>query len=632
MPDLIFFDQSIDAKLNRSRLKLKKVDTPFLQSAQIHKTLKSFKAVEPNAADLPTELEHVTKAPFMYKTWPETFDSRLFCKTRPIPTMITAEFDRQKALSFRLRAHHSPGMETGLEKRSELLDFYGSDYDTSPETMAFTVFFFTYSSVIGREWETYQKKRRELDAGRREILERDAETAAQQEDMIPQVQVEVTDQDMAPAMSSGLCGACPQVDTSVNNTMIYVSEQSPCPRYANDLNSPAQVAYDVISQMAQSSFGEVQQQRVASLLDNDDGLAEYEEAREVAVAQLDLAFDTLKSLELRGLPTDSDVFKSLMEACGRCGDTDRALGLIQTMKRDGLVADKEILSCFVATFSHGETGCLSPMKDDFIMGPGRQSDAYSSFLKKKLEAMGGDASAATILTAEEDVLSDVFSDSGDSCVSGPSTTSTVEKPSISYPLFEWLTPRKKQKPKRTRKRRKSKKSKNPSNLPVTDRLLKQIVLGETLLDFLYPDLKMEAGGDTCPQCSTVMNEDNIISGWQPCEFQDHTTKCPTCNHRFVPRFSVSCSSPTFKGSQGPGTPLFCEFLSPWVLRKELNHVILRENGIDMMLDPEWRSGTDIRATLWWNLIVMCYRYRLPFSFLLQGSFQNRLINPVPQDS
>jgi pentatricopeptide repeat protein len=631
MPDLIFFDQSIDAKLNRSRLKLKKVDTPFLQSAKTHKTLKSFKAIEPNAADLPTKLEHDTKAPFMYKTWPETFDSSLFCKARPIPTMITAEFDRQKALSSRLRAHHSPGMETVLEKKSEILDFYGSDYDTSPETMAFTVFFFTYSSVIGREWETYQKKRRELDAGRREILERDAETAAHQEGEIPQVHssgVEVADQDLMADLSLGMCDACPEGDTSVNNTMIYVSQQSPCPRYANELNSQAQEAYDVISQMAQSPFGEVQQQREVSLLDNDDGLAEYEEAREVAVAQLDLAFDTLKSLGLRGLSTDPDVFKSLMEACGRCGDTTRALELIQTMKRDGLVADKEILSCFVATFSHGETGCVSPMKDDFIMGPGRHSDAYSSFLKKKLEGMGGDATAVTASSAEEDVLSDMLSDSGSSCVSG---ASSVEKPAISNPLFEWLTPHKKQKPKKTRKRRKNKKPKNPSNLPITDRLLKQIVLGESLLDFLYPDLKLEAGGDTCPQCSTVMNEDNIISGWQPSEFQDYTTKCPNCQHRFVPRFSVSCSSPTFKGSQGPGTPLFCEFLSPWVLRKELNHVILGENGIDMMLDPEWRSGTDIRATLWWNLIVMCNRYRLPFSFLLQGSFQNRLINPVPQD-
>jgi DNA-directed RNA polymerase subunit RPC12/RpoP len=165
----------------------------------------------------------------------------------------------------------------------------------------------------------------------------------------------------------------------------------------------------------------------------------------------------------------------------------------------------------------------------------------------------------------------------------------------------------------------------------TDRLTKQIVLGESLLDFLYPDLNIDLRGDACPQCSNMMKEDDIISGWQPCEFQDFTTRCPQCGHRFVPRFSVLCNSPTFEGSQGPGTPLYCEFLSPWVLRKELNHIITGDGGIDLILDPEWRSGTDVRATLWWNMIAMFKRYQLPFSFLLQGSFQNRLISPVPQD-
>jgi hypothetical protein len=90
---------------------------------------------------------------------------------------------------------------------------------------------------------------------------------------------------------------------------------------------------------------------------------------------------------------------------------------------------------------------------------------------------------------------------------------------------------------------------------------------------------------------------------------------------------VTCASPTFEGSQGLKTPLYCEFLSPWVLRKELQKIIKGETGIEGMLRPEWRSGADIRATLYWNLIVLCRRYRLPFSFLMQGNFQNRLVLP-----
>ena len=46
-PDVVFFDQSIQAKMNRSKMTLKKKQTPFLRSAQAHKRLKSIEAVQP---------------------------------------------------------------------------------------------------------------------------------------------------------------------------------------------------------------------------------------------------------------------------------------------------------------------------------------------------------------------------------------------------------------------------------------------------------------------------------------------------------------------------------------------------------------------------------------------------------
>jgi hypothetical protein len=67
------------------------------------------------------------------------------------------------------------------------------------------------------------------------------------------------------------------------------------------------------------------------------------------------------------------------------------------------------------------------------------------------------------------------------------------------------------------------------------------------------------------------------------------------------------------------------------LRKELGHIIGDGVNIDQILNPEWRSGRDVRATIWWNLIAMFKRHGLPYAFLLQGSFQNRLITPAPQD-
>ena len=622
LPDIIFFDQSIDAKLNRSRLKLKKVHTPFLQSAKTHKQLKTFVAVEPNTSNLPEA------ASFIYDTWPETFNPSLFCRPRPIPGMITAEFDRQASLVKRLQMNYSPS----LDKSPDLVDLYGSDYGYSPEGMSFTVFFFAYSAVIGREWQQYQVKRREIEHGMQppspEIIpdERIAEESGQEDEYRS---VDFRDGESVPASQSyllsdfsmGVCGGvvCPGGE----DVMAYVSNKNPCP----DINSGAQAAYDTLSNFV-SSLDPTDSCRNNSLLDNDEAFAEYEEAREVAVAQLDLAFDGLQMMETRGLTTDPDVFKSLMEACGRCGNTKRALELIETMKRDGLVADNDVLVFFMASFAY----CRPEEERNMILSEENKlktqhgsSDAYSQYLKKKLMVMRGDSEGniynMPIPSDEESSTSDGVSDSG----------SELSAEHVSSPDFLQMFAPRLAKTKTKKKRRRKKKTLKDTTDNLSDRIKKQLVLGESLLEFLYPDIFIDTFGDACPMCSNIMKEEDIVSGWQQCDFQDFTTACPQCSHRFVPQFKVSCSSAAFEGSQGPGTPLYCEFLSPWVLRKELGHIICGINSIEQILDPAWRSGTDIRATIWWNLITMFKRYQLPFSFLLQGSFRNRLINPVPQD-
>ena len=89
-PDIKFFDQSVDAKKNRSILRLKKKETPFLHAACAHRELKRIKAVEPNSKDLP-----YSESSYMYNVWPLSFDEELFGTPRPIPSIISAEFDRR---------------------------------------------------------------------------------------------------------------------------------------------------------------------------------------------------------------------------------------------------------------------------------------------------------------------------------------------------------------------------------------------------------------------------------------------------------------------------------------------------------------------------------------------------------
>lgn len=75
--------------------------------------------------------------------------------------------------------------------------------------------------------------------------------------------------------------------------------------------------------------------------------------------------------------------------------------------------------------------------------------------------------------------------------------------------------------------------------------------------------------------------------------------------------------------------MICERLSPWVLEKELKTKMNDVGGAEDLLDPAWREQETKNAVLWWNLILSFMRYRLPFTFLLQGSFPQDLIGPKP---
>jgi pentatricopeptide repeat protein len=62
----------------------------------------------------------------------------------------------------------------------------------------------------------------------------------------------------------------------------------------------------------------------------------------------------LKMLKERGLRADPEAFECLIDACGRCGDTDRATELLGRMHEDGIVADGVVYSSLVAAFSAAE--------------------------------------------------------------------------------------------------------------------------------------------------------------------------------------------------------------------------------------------------------------------------------------
>eukprot|EP00957_Ditylum_brightwellii_P084532 6427783-Ditylum_brightwellii.AAC.1 len=75
------------------------------------------------------------------------------------------------------------------------------------------------------------------------------------------------------------------------------------------------------------------------------------EAKETAKVQLNIAFGMLKTMKKRELRADPKAYQCLIDACGRCGDTERATALLGMMHKDGIVADGVVYSCLVGALS-----------------------------------------------------------------------------------------------------------------------------------------------------------------------------------------------------------------------------------------------------------------------------------------
>ena len=385
---------------------------------------------------------------------------------------------------------------------------------------------------------------------------------------------------------------------------------------------------------------------------------------EMASAQLDLAFDSLAMMKERGIRSsvaDRDICKRLMEACGRCNDLARAKELLGLMNEANIAPDPDTLMCYMKAFSLSKSSLNDiPMSTSrtnsektgtSVIKNGKRADEWNLFgerfhknleetqasfteSQKRVSQMVKDtfylSERSSNVTAENGIESSSL-ESGSSTTDVPPKSST-HSPNQSSAISGKGSPKLKLRQHLFSLHHSDEKMlKSKQDIVVTDPIKRQLVLGESLLSYLYPDLVVDTESDTCPQCSTVLKEDEIILGWKACDVRDHTTMCPKCKHRFVPRFSVTSSSPAFEGSQGRNTPLYCEYLSPWVVRYLLMSTIERsENGVDDILHPEFRRSGSLNATLFWCCVQHFIRFQLPLTLLLQGNFDHCLITPSPE--
>jgi len=357
--------------------------------------------------------------------------------------------------------------------------------------------------------------------------------------------------------------------------------------------------------------------------DNDDprerftnslSSSKVEEAKATAVAQLALAFEILEIMKERELKADPIAYKSLIDACGRVGETERATKLLKMMHDDGIVADGVVYSCLVAAFSV-ENSYGKIVKDETAPEWANGASAELNWNKLAKKSWISRTSPSSGLANLQDSIG-----------------AGVKARAIRNKVSNFIARRK-----RAAEDDGGEKKINAAevlgdapvkDLFVTRAIADQIGFGENLLELVYPDISIDTDNERCPKCDTYLLDDDVVCGWTP-NPQNYTTQCPTCKNRFVPKFRVQSTSAEFIGSKGPGTPLICERLSPWVLSKELRRKMYDIDGAEDLLDPSWRESENKNSVLWWNLILSFMRYHLPFTFLLQGSFPQELISPMP---
>lgn len=257
-------------------------DEPLLQSARVHRKLKTIVPPEPSGEGLQDDEDDLGIG-FTYSTFPTKFDKDLFIMPRPLPPAVLAEFDRQQddAAKFRRRLKSSLKRRDAADVLQEKI---------SPEATTFTVFLLAFTSSIGKELLDFSNNLHECEDERHILASYTADT---------------TDCD---------------------------SEITPVVEETKDSHQEDRVRSEMRFKGTISS-------------------ARIEEAKARASAQLNLAFEILDIMKEREIKIDPVAYKCLIDACGRCGDTDRATQLLTRMHEDGIVADGVVYSCLVSAFS-----------------------------------------------------------------------------------------------------------------------------------------------------------------------------------------------------------------------------------------------------------------------------------------
>ena len=593
--NVIFFDESIDAKMNRYYFKTKIIDTPFLLD-QSNRHVKTFVTPTPCKIGLPEDITC-----YSYKTFP-SFKREYFS---PPQISVNLHLEQSSMAANRLKRSNGSAPSTNLSAIS-------CTYSTYLVALCVLT-----CHCIDKSIHRVAKKKMSF-VGTKQIID-------------------------------DYGGKITTVETRLR-TLSKVSWQEGSEggdKWVPDSFEAMSMGSDggaSDSSEGRSRFDNKHERESYTTLHYESHRVDLAITIDAAKVALQVAFEALNALGKADDAPDDAVYRALVNVCGSCGMCYEAIDLLVHMADEGIQPDKSMLHSVLRAFASD-----SRLKEAMNKINGHKfqpSDVWTNedwyrlqkghgLLYRRFknsqnrEALSNKGSTSNFSIFETDSPrkgSKQVVDIDVSLKDLPSNRWSLLGTDGTVPDLQWsnLT-----------------EEDTTSTFTATPRLKRQMTVCENMLQREFPGLCIDLCSSKGMGCTNKtcklgrpLSIGEVYRGWTQGDSNKYTTKCFSCGKEFIPKFSVTCSAPWWVGSIGSGSPLWCEMLSPWTLRKEILNVIYQD-GIETLVAKEFRESSSQRSTVFWNTIISFRLRGLPYSFFLSAdplhiSFPLKQPDQLPQ--
>eukprot|EP01038_Epipyxis_sp_PR26KG_P004270 gene4270-6049_t len=667
--DVVFFDESIDAKLNRYTFKTVVIDTPFLKD-KTNKHIKTYVPPTPDLSDLPPDFTYT------YPRFPR-LNELLFSK----PRKLNATFNNAQRSSNNLSAIRLKRKNTSSSSAMA---------NTNQTNLSAVSCIYTSYMVTLCQFITSSMNKAKVTITRPQSINISTE----------QIIGEYINGSPAGGGNNG-------------SIMETIERRRSNSSYVNSFNK-----YDINSQSPEiiihnnnsnnnnnknSDNGSIFRSPAAPNSKIKDSIIFDRKSDNSAIISssklaLKVAFEALHCLSKLDQTPDEIVYRALADACGACGESAGIIDLLIYMDEEGLQPDQQMLHAVARAFASDETHATNVhSRKSFEENSERNSFANQQTIGKVdsngstsvRSASGKFISPAEVWTVTDwkDFHKKHFPSNNNGSLNPHQKLLPTRKEAVMASQLQQQQQQQQQRISNTNNNngsiaklnsgneadstRLSIKSNVPTqhssssssskkssqfdrwssdsregNVPsvswnfaaevqstsyyASRKLSRHMAICEQKLVSLFPNLFInlnDPNGMTCPNknCSLAQKRcltiGEINRGWHAGDTHRYTTQCIQCGFEFIPRFTVTASSTiddVWIGSDGPNTPLWCELLSPWTLKKEIMTVLFQD-GVEVITENNFRLSSSQRGVVFWNAIIAFRLRGLPFTFLLSSN-------------